>query len=374
MEKVLFISNNTFINPEVKMNGGVRLCTKDFISLISSKFEITYFPINYDKSLIRKVKTKLGIDVFNDYNPEFYKYQLEKTIARNQIKIVFINLSNAINFSTYIKRIDERIKVILCSHGIEGGDFIHNIVRNEKKENLIKNVITSYKFGKIFKKDIQYRIESIDIVLTVSEVEAAIESWLGAKEVVLVPRVLTPNFLDWKPKKGRLGFVGDVSHFPNYYGLDRFCQALSNDAIKHDIEVVIVGKPCENLNILKSKYSFIKLIGYLNEYELQQEASSWMYFLNLVYYYSKGVSTKLQLGLNWGLPVLTTRQGNRGYVLNSGEIPICKNEYDMLDMIKSRFYDDNLLIQDKKKIEEIVKKSSSYSDIMSLIIEKIENK
>jgi hypothetical protein len=53
---------------------------------------------------------------------------------------------------------------------------------------------------------------------------------------------------------------------------------------------------------------------------------TWAIFLNLVFYYSRGVSTKLAKGLGWGIPVLTTPYGNRGYdiphdMLASAETP-----------------------------------------------------
>jgi hypothetical protein len=315
----------------------------------------------------------LGIDVFNDYSLNEYKSGLKKEISRNSVGIVFINLSNAIGFSSLIKNIDKNVKVVLCSHGIEGGDLIHNIVRNTKKESYLQNFISSYKFGEIFKKDLKFRIDSLDLILTVSDVEVAIENWLGAKDVVLVPRILKPNFLKWRPKKGRLGFVADVSHFPNYYGLEKLCKALYNDNISNEIELIIVGKPCENINKLKSVYPFIESMGYLNDIDLQEEAASWMYFLNLVFYYSKGVSTKLQLGLNWGLPVLTTPQGNRGYIFKQNSITICKNEIEMVKVIKTRLENHELLLMDKSRTEVTVHESIKQYDVMLEIIEKLNN-
>lgn len=370
MEKVIFITNEIFIKKNDLQKGGVRLCTDDYVCLLSCKYDIIFFPVKFDNSFFRKIKSKLGIDVFVDYNPSSYESYLFKIITENNINKVFINLSNAISFSTIIKnRFKDDVKVILCSHGIEGGDFLHNTGRSSGA--FFSKLLSSYKLGEIFKKDLEYRMKSIDMVLTVSEVEMAIENWLGAKDVFFVPRVFSPRFLDWNPKYGRLGFVADVSHFPNFFGLERFCQAIHNNQISEEIELIVVGKPCANLKSLENKYSFIKATGYLDEDRLEQEASTWMYFLNLVFYYSKGVSTKLQLGLNWGLPVLSTPQGNRGYVFKLGGVIECQDEYEMVNIITSRMSDKDSLLKDKNMTELAALNSFKYSEIMDELFLKL---
>src|ERR1700756_4963081 len=116
---------------------------------------------------------------------------------------------------------------------------------------------------------------------------------MGAKKIFFVPRTFLKDLVSWMPVKGRLGFVGDLNHFPNYYGLLQLCEAISQKEQRTAIAIRVVGKESNNLDALLSKYSFVQSLGYLNNEQLRSEAATWTYYLNLVFYYSKGVSTKL---------------------------------------------------------------------------------
>jgi hypothetical protein len=367
LKNALFISNKIFLDQSHAFKGGVTQCTQNYIDIIRKGYNLFFFPIDFDKSKYKRIKSRFCLGVFDDYNTKSYFGKLKDEIIQNEIKVIFINLSSAVDFSRIIKEINPLIKVVLCSHGIEAGDYFHNILRSGRGESKVAAAISNYKFGKIFKKDIQYRLKFIDLVLTVSEIEKSIEKWMGAKDVFFVPSLFKCEFLSWKPILGRLGFVGDVSHYPNYFGLESLCSEIAKEDIRNNIDIIIVGKPCSNIEILKSKYSFITSLGYLEEDLLKKEASTWMYYLNLVFYYSKGVSTKLQLGVNWGLPVLTTEPGNRGYNILLEKDLICNNPIEMVQVIKSRIENVELLYSDKKSIERNVKNQNEdyYSKIIN---------
>jgi glycosyltransferase involved in cell wall biosynthesis len=156
-------------------------------------------------------------------------------------------------------------------------------------------------------------------VLTVSPVEEALERWLGAKQVLMVPRTVSSQFIPRNPQVGRVGFIGDLSHAPNFYGIDEVCKAISSLPQKSAVNVRLVGAPASIGEVLARKYSFVTYLGYMGNEELEAEAGSWTYFLNPVFYYSRGVSTKLAKAFGWGVPVITTTIGCRGYQWETGD-------------------------------------------------------
>lgn len=365
MEKIIFITNHIFIDKN-KLEGGVSYCTKNFITLLRTKFDIIYFPLRYNKSILFRIKAKLGLDIFEDYNPADYQEELFRIISQNKAKKVFINLSSASAVSKVIKdRYNDEVKIILCSHGIEAGDFIHHSVRFKNLLPKLQGLTSSYKLGKILQNELLFRLNYFDLILTVSEIETAIEKWLGAKKTFFVPRVFSMSFIEWKPIIGRLGFVGDISHYPNYYGLLKLCEEIQNNNTGLEITIRVVGKPCSNLTLITDQFPFVQSLGYLDNDKLIFEAGTWMYYLNLVFYYSKGVSTKLEKGMNWGLPVISTNEGNRGYLFFKGAVNTISNVNEIPPLIKSRVENTELLRFDKKNIEKAVETSDTYIDIMN---------
>ncbi len=363
-EKVLFVTNRIFIDPQ-SAEGGVGYCTREYIDLLQVEFDVVLFPLQYNRSLGFRARAKGGLDVFEDYKAADYSDEIFTQISQHEITKVFINLSSASAVSEVIKsRLGDRIKVILCSHGIEAGDMIHHAVRFPSLLPKTHRNTSAYKLGKTLQKELFFRLHYFDLVLTVSDIEVAIEKWLGAKQVFFVPRVLQNAFIPWAPIMGRLGFVGDVSHYPNYYGLQQLCKSIEKSNIRNAISIRVVGKPCRNLTLIATEFPFISCMGYMDNEQLIDEAKSWMYYLNLVFYYSKGVSTKLAKGMNWGLPVISTPAGNRGYGFENGSVNTVANADEMVALVQSRMQNISLLSEDKKKVELAVSKSSTCDEIM----------
>lgn len=362
-EKVLFITNRIFLDQD-KPEGGVRLCTQDYIKLLQCKFEVLNFLIEFNKRLLYRLKVKLGLNVFEDYSKQDYAEKLIATIEKHQIQKVFINLSTAAAIAVVLRaKFGQNIKIVLCSHGFEAGDFLHQSVRFKIFSSWIRQKTSAWRLGKILQKELEYRTDYFDLVLTVSDIELAIEQWLGAKKVYFVPRVFEPSFIDWQPVMGRIGFIGDLNHYPNYHGLLLLCEEIQRKQIDK-IEVRVAGKNCSNLDLLCSRFPFIIPLGYLPNEELIQETSTWMYYLNLVFSYSKGVSTKLAKGMNWGLPILSTKEGNRGYVFKKGGVVTCDTQVDMVCHILSRLDKITLLESDRIIVKEAVESFSDYNAIM----------
>ena len=358
----LFISNSIYFD-ETKNEGGVTRCTREYLALLKTIFNVVLFPVHYHTTILYRVRVKLGLNVYNDYHPADYKKELMLAIRENNVNIVFLNLSNTASIAAMIKEeFNGKVKVILCSHGNESGDFLHEATRFQKKVPFYRSFFSSWTLGSMLKKEAGYRQKYIDGILTVSPVEEALEKWIGAKNVLMIPRTISPEPIDWKPVPGRIGFMGDLSHWPNYFGVEEVCKALSNSPGK-GIELRLVGSP-ENLGLKLAKtYSFVKYRGYLNKTELEAEASAWSFFLNPVFYYSRGVSTKLAKALGWGLPVITASIGCRGYSWKKGNPVFAESPEETARKINEYAPDINLINESAKEIKELVGSSPSLESI-----------
>ena len=363
-KKVLFISNSKYVDQH-SSEGGVKLCTKEYIDLIASTFEVLIFPVDLNLSLFYRVKKKLGLAVYDDYAPGNYSDELKNIIADNNIGYVFLNLTNTIIFSGLLKKLFPQLKVILCSHGNESGDFLHEIVMHEKYKGL-KKIIAQQALGKMLIIESTYR-NYIDVVLTVSEVEVMIEKWIGAKEVKLITRTIYDHAIPLHPVNGRIGFFADLSHAPNLYGIEKVCTSLAK-LNPEAIELRLVGAQKDVGVSLANDYPFVTYLGYLTESELEKEVSGWMFAINPVFYYSRGVSTKLGKALSWGLPVITSEKGLRGYQWGNGEILTCDNAEEMAAIILTHSIDMEASLYYRKQVEYMKASAPDLKEMMKEVI------
>jgi hypothetical protein len=325
----LFLSNEIYFNLS-KQEGGVRVCTEEYLSLIAHLYDVEVFKVHYRFSYAYRLLVKLGLNVYCDYKPELYAQQIIEVIRKRSAEIVFLNLSNTAPFARLIKEVfGSQVKVVLCSHGNESGDFLHEATLLKNRMPFYRSLAATFVLGSLLKKEAAFRQTSLDGVLTVSPIEEAIEKWLGAKKVLMIPRTLSAQKLILNSLHGRIGFIGDLSHWPNFYGIDELCKALEQIIGNQNIELRIVGSPSTIGERLASQYRFVNYRGYLNYSDLKSEVSSWTFFINPVFYYSRGVSTKLAKVLGWGLPVITTEIGCRGYSWQDGNLLFAESPKEM---------------------------------------------
>lgn len=370
-DKALIISNKNIICSDF-LAGGVVKCSKEFFNLIENCFEqVTYQTVEVDFRLISRIKRKIGVDVYNQYVPEKYIDEIKNKIACNSIKYIFLNMSDTMVFAKPLKELyGEDLKIVLLSHGNESGDFIHEITRFEEFFPFYKNLTANYKLGSQLKLEYKYRLKYIDLVLTVSEIESQFEALIGAKNTLFIPRIIEKHPVEFNPALNRVGFFGDISHFPNFYGIKILCEALENE-INEDFRFRIVGRFDNKLEKLKEKYPFLDVLGYLNYDDLQKEASTWSFFLNLVFYYSKGVSTKLADAISWGIPIITTHYGNRGYLLSEDSLPVVKDEKEMAEYIIENIDNIKLLDELQQKVLKIHEFPPKLENNSEMLLQKL---
>ena len=356
--KALFISHEKYLNA-VSPEGGVKFCTDEYLSLININFEIIKIPVHYTKKWSYRLKKKLGLSAYDEYQPKDYQLLLKEHLDNKALKFVFLNLTNTSAFAEFIKKNWLHVKVILCSHGNESGDHLHAISLHNNYMGILRYTAI-FSLGNMLVKESLYR-NYIDLVLTVSDVEVGIEKWLGSNNFLLVPRRIDINNINRNPVLGRVGFLADLSHEPNFFGIKEVCVALQKMDF-HNTIIHLVGGGKERGLLLAKQYPFVNYIGYLNQVELIDELSTWTFALNPVFYYSRGVSTKLGKALGLGLPVITTDKGMRGYEWKEGMLPVCNDASEMAGLIKKLSFNLNKIEQYNNEVIKIQQSTISLED------------
>jgi glycosyltransferase involved in cell wall biosynthesis len=373
LEKAIFLTNQIYIDPTLN-EGGVSFCTKEYIKLVSEKFDLILFPIHTKKSIWYRLLVKFGLNKYKDFHYSTYHNKLLMLIEQNDINHVFLNQCNTAIFGKELKiNIRKNIKVIICSHGNESGDLLHDVTRFINDQTFYKKIFTNWIMGRTIRTEVFQRLNFIDGILTVSEVETQIENWLGAKKVMFVPRTISYNPIPYNNSIGIIGFIGDLSHPPNFFGLKKVLEALRENGIKENFQIRIAGSSAKWGEMLELEFPFVKYIGYLTNDELSKECESWSYFLNPVFYYSRGVSTKLAKALGMGLPVITTEIGKRGYYWSEGILPEVKNPTEMAKKMLDLAFDLELIEFHRNEVKLIAKSSPNFAELGNQLCDFLES-
>ena len=237
----------------------------------------------------------------------------------------------------------DKVKTILLSHGNHSGDFLHLITKPLKRSSLIKRKINKTRLGYLISTEATHRVKYLDGVIAISETEKEIENWFGAKQVVFMPRKLYADFVNYQPDLNRVGFVGRLDHPPNIQGIAILLDELIQHPL-HELKLRLVGAPEKEGKKIAEKYKCVEYLGELSDADLEKEISSWSFFINPVWWYSTGASTKLAKGISWGIPIVTTTAGKRGYLWKEGNLLVSDTPKEMAKAILKE-------IQSKERID-----------------------
>ena len=300
--------------------GGVQRCTHEFIEYLEAAgYAVKIIKVRPTITFARKVRKKLHIEAYELYDVDNWLSEIINAINRDNIKLVFFNQVNLAHWSEKIKTgVSRDVKFIGLSHGNESGDYLHYVTQ-AKETSFLK----TWRLGKLIVKEKAIFSKFLDGVITISDNETYIDQWLGAQNVFYLPRILKQNFIYWKPVPNTIGFVGTLNHLPNQKGIELLSVELQKSGFKGTLK--LVGGPEYAGRALEQQYSFIKYCGFISSEQLVKEAATWCIFLNPVFWYARGSSTKLSQALNWGLPVASTLAGIRGYDLANNAIYIENN-------------------------------------------------
>ena len=119
--------------------------------------------------------------------------------------------------------------------------------------------------------------------------------------------------------------MGTLDHTPNRVALEKVCAEIERQSVQ-GLELRLVGRPAVAGEAFAARYPFVRYLGVLDDRTLRCEAAGWSLFLNPIFWLSRGASMKLGQALAWGLPVLSTRSGARGYEWKAGRLPLAADD------------------------------------------------
>ncbi|WP_256009566.1 glycosyltransferase [Desertivirga xinjiangensis] len=341
-EKILFISDRKYVDFHIP--GGVQLCTSEYLTYLShSGHDPIIIKLDTTKSFLKKIKIKFGLEVYDRYDFNNYTTEIVNAVKKHKIKTIALNQINLAPLIEIVKHhLPSDVKFVGLSHGNESGDYLHDIAREKKP-----GIIETWKLGRQIVLESSFFRENFDGIIVISEHEIPINQWIGALNQLHLPRILQPGFLSWTPREKNAGFVGTLDHLPNKLGLELLCDSLKKSEFNYSIN--LVGGPEPEGRRLELLYPFIKYKGRLSNEQLEKEVSHWSIFLNPVFWYSRGASTKLAQAINWGIPVLSTPAGKRGYILSDETIITASNSPTDYSKALIEALDDQFLL-DKLKM------------------------
>src|SRR5262249_10520278 len=154
--------------------------------------------------------------------------RIREAVKATNAKFVFLNQVQLAPVAEELRKcLLPSCKIVALSHGLESTDLFHTL----RFKRHFPDAFRRYVFGKQLLADSLLRESayrsSLDFIFCLSPFDVELEHWLGAGQVAWIPRTVTSDPVDWKPRGNCLGFVGRLDHVPNIEGLLLFLRSLS---------------------------------------------------------------------------------------------------------------------------------------------------
>ena len=297
--------------------GGVQLCSREFLEIVrAASGETALLPVTVTRSPLWRLRRKLALGSYLFYRPDEMRAALVREVNALRPTHIFLNRAELMRIAPLAAELAPEARIVIMSHGNQSGDDLYEAAGPGGRRNHgHSRFLAAWRLGSDLIAESSFRHGSVDAVCVMSEEESVLERWLGARQTIVLSRIIQPCPLDWKPVSGRVGFVGTLDHTPNRIALEHLCTRLQAMAVK-GIELRLAGGPTEAGNALAERYPFVTYIGRPDDETLRREASTWSLFLNPIFWLSRGASMKLGQSLAWAVPALTTQAGARGYRLD----------------------------------------------------------
>jgi hypothetical protein len=296
--------------------GGVQWCTQDYLETVKhAGFVSEVCTYSTDRSIRARLLRRLYPQPFRNEHSSQTIAQVIAHCQRVQARYLFLNNISALSIAPFVRHSLPETKMVFLSHGVESTDHLNSL-------RLCPETLPSWKrgpkwIGRMLLEETRQR-DNIDGVVCISEEDMVFEKWLGAQRTCFIPRSITLKPLKWRPQENRVGTVSTLDHPPNLDGIRKLAASLRNYP---QVRFRIVGGPPAIGRQLQSSFEAIEYVGALTDENLQAEASTWCGFVNPIFCQARGASTKVATALGWGLPLLTTPTGTRGYVWSDHLMP-----------------------------------------------------
>lgn len=361
--KALFVHDATDLDAPVP--GGVQLCSREFLAIVrTAAAAVQPLAISNSRAPVLRLRRRLKWGSYLGYDAGALRATLADAVRELGPTHVFLNRAELIRLAPLVKQLSPATQVIVLSHGNQSGDDLYEIAGPAGRHSDGTGWFgATWKLGQDLVTEARHRHRWIDAVAVMSAEEAVLERWLGARRTVVLPRLISAHPLPWQPVPARCGYVGTLDHTPNRIALERVCAELDT-AGTGSLELRVVGSPALQGEAIARRFPFVKYLGRLGDDALRAEASTWNVFLNPILWLSRGASMKLGVALGWGLPVLTTRTGARGYEWSDGNIPTCSDDASVFaSELKGLLHDRAALAAAKSASERAAASAPSLQEL-----------
>lgn len=350
--------------------GGVQVCTQEYIEIIKAAgVDLRFFPFEGDRRLSTRILRRLVSSGYFRPAESAVLDTMAQLVAESRPDFVFLNQVALAPLAREIRqRVPSACKIVVLSHGLESTDLLH-LIRLRHRFPLSGRVrpTPAIALGQAILCENTSRAH-IDLVCALSPFDAHLEQWVGAARVGWLPRVVEPAPLDWLPAGTRLGFVGTLDHAPNIEGLVEVLERLSSRDAAGGLRVRVIGGPAVTGRWIAQKYPLVDYLGPLDDSELREEASTWNGFLHPIFCHPRGCSTKLATAIAWGIPIVTTPPGHRGYTWKKGSLLLAETPDDFASVC-IELLDRRRAEEARHEVAQIAASSPRINDVAATLRE-----
>lgn len=305
--------------------GGVQRCTREYLDTVQAAgLAVESLTYGIDRRPLTRLRRKLRRRPYADLIAPAFVDEVAAVIRSRKPRWVLFNQIEAAQMAPALADLrGDATHFALLSHGVDSSDYLHTVrVMSPGRERphapwLGRQILAEMEMHR-----------HLDVVLCLSETDRVFHQWLGARSVQLVPRIVTSDPLPWHPVPGRIGTIGTLDHAPNLEGITLLCHAIQ--ASGAPLHLRLIGRPESRGRDLAARFSCLEYLGGLTDAAFKAEAATWGAFVNPIFCYARGCSTKLAVPLGWHLPVASTRAGARGYRWDDSIVPLAEDPRELV--------------------------------------------
>ena len=314
----------------------MQVCNREYIaSLEAAGFQLRTISYDFQRRITSRLVNRIFPKVTNVSEPPELFQKVQSAVRKTNAEIIFFGMNVFPGLSLKLRQTFPDVRQVLLSYGIESIDFcIEQQIRRQTRTENRYRVVAERMLGRELLDEVEQR-RWIDAVLTLSPLDVEIEKWLGSRKVLWVPRIIMEPGLEARPVDQRVGCVSTLDHPPNSSGLLQLFDALEGK-VSGNFRFRLVGLPTSQGAAMAKRYAFVEYLGSLSDQQLRSEAATWCCFVHPLFVYAKGYSTKLAIGLGWGLPVATTKFGARGYLWDEKLLPLADSPAELVQLVLDR--------------------------------------
>ena len=311
--------------------GGVQRCTREYLrGLKEAGLQPEIIAFKSDMHWLTRIRRNLRPKPYVDCLERGLGLRIAQQILTDKPSWIFFNHCDGLpvleEISASVHAVGSRVAYL--SHGLDSTDYLHynapGLINVGGSGMSHKQML--YLGAQLFAE--RSFMQRMDLVCCLAPTDIEIHRWLGAGTLIHLPRVVDSSPVDWHPLVGRFGTISTLVHAPNFHGLDEFCNELK-DLDTSGICLRLIGRPEAIGHVLEAKYSFVEYLGGLSDAEVEREAATWVGFVNPIFAYPRGCSTKLSAPLEWRIPIYTSRPGARGYYWDESMVPLADSALDL---------------------------------------------